>query len=108
MTAEIDRETCLTECYPRLSRRCTRAAGENPPLPSAAPATPENIQKRKDWLKGNKDRAVFVQRPVQPFELAAATVNLLSPGKRETVHVLYKGMWVSVAALTSRPWVQLS
>jgi hypothetical protein len=68
MAAEIDRETCLTERYHACLIGVLALMVKNPPLPTTAPATPENIQKWKDWWTGKKDHAVFVQRPVQPFE----------------------------------------
>ena len=40
----------------------------NPPLPADAPATPDNVQRWKDWWARNKDQAVFVHRPIQSFE----------------------------------------
>ena len=40
----------------------------NPPLPSDAPATPDNIREWKDWWARNKDQAVFVQRPIPSLE----------------------------------------
>ena len=39
---------------------------ENPPLSADAAATPENIQRWKDWWTKNKDTARFVKMP--PFE----------------------------------------
>jgi hypothetical protein len=48
--------------------RAARADGEKSSITLHRPATPENIQKWKDWWTGNKDHAVFVQRPVQSFE----------------------------------------
>jgi hypothetical protein len=68
MNVEIDREACLTERYHACLMGVLALMVKNPPLPSTAPATPENIQKWKDWWTGNKDHAIFVQRPVQPFE----------------------------------------
>jgi len=41
---------------------------KNPPLPSNAKASAENVQKWKDWWVKNKDQAVFAQRPAQSFE----------------------------------------
>jgi hypothetical protein len=68
MAVEIDRETCLKVRYHACLIGVLALMVKNPPLPSTAPATPENIQKWKDWWTGNKDHAVFVQRPVQSFE----------------------------------------
>jgi hypothetical protein len=68
MYVEIDRETCLTERYHACLIGVLALMVKNPPLPSAAPATPENVQRWKDWWTGNKDHAIFVQRPIQPFE----------------------------------------
>jgi hypothetical protein len=68
LAVEIDRETCLTERYHACLIGVLALMVKNPPLPTTAPATPDNIQKWKDWWAGNKDHAVFVQRPVQPFE----------------------------------------
>jgi hypothetical protein len=68
MAVEIDRETCLTQRYHACLIGVLALMVKNPPLPTTAPATPENIQNWKDWWAGNKDHAVFVQRPVQPFE----------------------------------------
>jgi len=68
MAVEIDRETCLTERYHACLIGVLALMVKNPPLPSSAPATPENIQKWKDWWARNKDQAVFVQRPVQSYE----------------------------------------
>jgi hypothetical protein len=68
MAVEIDRETCLTERYHACLIGVLALMVKNPPLPTTAPATPENIQKWKDWWTRNKDHAVFVERPVQPFE----------------------------------------
>jgi hypothetical protein len=65
---EIDRETCLTERYHACLIGVLALMVENPPLPSTAPATPENIQKWKDWWTGSRDHAVLVQRPVQSYE----------------------------------------
>ena len=66
--AEIDRETCLTERYQACLMGVLPLMVKNPPLPATAPATSENVQKWREWWKGNKDHAVFVQRPVQSFE----------------------------------------
>jgi hypothetical protein len=41
---------------------------KNPPLPPGAPATPENIQKWKDWWAKNKDHAEFAVKPPQIAE----------------------------------------
>jgi hypothetical protein len=41
---------------------------KDPPLRPGADATPENIQKWKDWWANNKDHAEFVVRPAQPLE----------------------------------------
>jgi len=68
MAVEIDRENCLTERYHACLIGVLALMVKSPPLPTTAPATPENIQKWKDWWTQNKDHAVFVQRPVQPFE----------------------------------------
>jgi hypothetical protein len=65
---EIDRESCLTERYHACLIGVLALMVQNPPLPSTAPATPENIEKWKDWWTTNKDRAVFVQKPVPSFE----------------------------------------
>ncbi len=68
MAVEIDRENCLTERYHACLIGVLALMVKNPPLLSSAPATPENIQKWKDWWARNKDQAVFVQRPVQSYE----------------------------------------
>jgi hypothetical protein len=65
---EIDRETCLTERYHACLIGVLALMVQNPPLAPTAPATPENIQKWKDWWIANKDHAVLVQKPVQSFE----------------------------------------
>jgi hypothetical protein len=65
---EIDRETCLKERYHACLIGVLALMVQNPPLPPTAPATPENIQKWKDWWTANKDHAVFVQKPAQSFE----------------------------------------
>jgi hypothetical protein len=66
---EIDRETCLAERYYHACLIGVLALMvQNPPLPSTAAATPENIQKWKDWWIANKDHAVLVQKPVRSFE----------------------------------------
>jgi len=41
---------------------------KDPPLPPGSPASPENIQKWKDWWAKNKDRAEFVLKPPQIAE----------------------------------------
>jgi hypothetical protein len=41
---------------------------KDPPLPPGAPATPENIQKWKDWWPKNKDHAEFNVKPPQIAE----------------------------------------
>jgi hypothetical protein len=41
---------------------------KNPPLPSNAKASAENVQMWKDWWAKNKDQAMFSQRPAQSFE----------------------------------------
>ncbi len=68
LAVEIDRETCLTERYHACLIGVLALMVKNPPLPTTVPATPDNIQKWKDWWAGNKDHTAFVQRPVQPFE----------------------------------------
>jgi hypothetical protein len=68
MEDEIDRETCRTEKYQACLMGVLALMVKNPPLPSSAAATPENIQKWKDWWAINKEKAVFAQRPVQTFE----------------------------------------
>ena len=68
MAVEIDRENCLTERYHACLIGVLALMVKNPPLPPTATATPENIQKWKDWWTRNKDQAVFVQRPVQSYE----------------------------------------
>jgi hypothetical protein len=45
MAVEIDRETCLKERYHDCLIGVLALMVKNPPLPSTAPATPENIQK---------------------------------------------------------------
>lgn len=68
MNVEIDRESCLTERYHACLIGVLALMVKDPPLPSAASGTPENIQKWKDWWTANKDHATFVQRPFQSFE----------------------------------------
>jgi hypothetical protein len=67
-SVEIDREACLTEHFHACLIGVLALMVKNPPLPPAAPATPENIQKWRDWWTENKDHAIFVQRPIQSFE----------------------------------------
>jgi hypothetical protein len=68
MAVEIDRETCLKERYHACLIGVLALMVKNPPLPSSAPATPENILKWKNWWTASKDHAIFMQKPVQSFE----------------------------------------
>jgi hypothetical protein len=68
MAVEIDRETCLKERYHACLIGVLALMVKDPPLPSTAPATPENVQKWKDWWTTNTEHAVFAQKPLQSFE----------------------------------------
>jgi HEAT repeat protein len=66
--SQIDLETCETETFHKCLTGVLSFMVKDPPLQPGADATPENIQKWKDWWAKNKDHAEFVVRPAQSFE----------------------------------------
>jgi hypothetical protein len=67
-SSQIDLETCETETFHKCLVGVLSFMVKDPPLRPGADATPENIQKWKDWWGKNKDHAEFVVRPTQSFE----------------------------------------
>ena len=63
MAVEIDRENCLTERYHACLIGVLALMVKNPPLPPTAPATPENIQKWKDWGQETKTKRCLCKDP---------------------------------------------
>ncbi len=65
---EIETELCQAMSFHSCVVGVLGYMVKDPPLPPGAPATPENIQKWKDWWAKNKDHAEFVVKPPQTAE----------------------------------------
>jgi hypothetical protein len=65
---ELHQELCETMTFHSCVVGILGYMVKDPPLPPEAEATPENIQKWKNWWAKNKDQAEFTTRPAQSAE----------------------------------------
>jgi PBS lyase HEAT-like repeat len=66
--SQMELETCETETFHKCLIGVLGLMVKDAPLRPEADATPENIQKWKDWWGKNKDHSEFVVRAAQPLE----------------------------------------